>query len=64
MAEVTTIFDDTDEATDRAASLEANAQIEAGQGIPHEIVGEWLKKLANGEQGPPTFLQARSLLED
>jgi len=31
----------------------ADAEIDAGEGIPHEQVREWLKKLAKGEKVPP-----------
>ena len=56
MAQPKTIFDDVDEAIEEAAIAEANAQIDAGEGIPYEVVGEWLQKLARGEPTPPTFL--------
>jgi predicted transcriptional regulator len=56
MAQPKTIFDDVDEAIEEAAIAEANAQIDAGQGVPHEVVGEWLQKLARGEPAKPTFL--------
>ena len=56
MAQPKTIFDEADEAIEEAAMAEANAQIDAGHGIPHEVVGEWLLKLARGEAEPPAFL--------
>ena len=56
MAQPKTIFDEADEAIEEAVIAEANAQIDAGQGISHEVVGEWLLKLARGEPAPPTFL--------
>ena len=56
MAQPKTIFDDVDEAIEEASIADANAQVDAGEGIPHEVVGEWLKKLARGEPAPPTFL--------
>lgn len=56
MTQPETIFDDADEAIEEAAIARANAQIEAGEGIPHKIVGEWLKRLASGDLAAPTFL--------
>ena len=56
MAQPKTIFDETDEAVEDAAMAEANAEIDAGKGIAHEVVGQWLQKLAQGEAAPPTFL--------
>jgi len=32
---------------------EADAEIEAGLGVPHERVREWLLRLAAGERVPP-----------
>ncbi len=56
MTQRKTIFELADEAIEEAAIAEANAQIEAGQGVPHELVGEWLLKLARGEPAAPAFL--------
>lgn len=56
MVQPKTIFDDADEAIEEAAIAEANAQIDAGRGIPHEVVGEWLQKLARSETAAPSFL--------
>ena len=56
MAPPKTIFDETDEAVEDAAMAEANAEIDAGKGIAHKVVGQWLQKLAQGEAAPPTFL--------
>ena len=48
--EVESIFDlQPDEASEAAA----DAEIEAGKGVPHELVREWLLKLRNGEKVPP-----------
>jgi len=58
MAQPATVFDETDEAIEEAACLVANAQIDAGDGLSHEIVGEWLQQLARGERGPPIFLKS------
>ena len=56
MTQPKTIFDDADEAIEEAAIAEANAQIDAGEGIPHEVVGQWLQQLAQGKAVRPTFL--------
>jgi hypothetical protein len=56
MTEPQTIFDDVDEAVEQAAMAGANAQIDAGQGVPHDVVGVWLQRLAKGERAAPTFL--------
>lgn len=56
MAQPRTIFGDGDEAIEEAAIAEANAQIDAGRGIAHEVVGEWLQRLARGEAARPAFL--------
>ncbi len=56
MAQPKTIFDEADEAIEDDAIAEANAQIDTGEGIAHEVVGQWLQKLAQGETVPPTFL--------
>ena len=42
-----------DDASEAIADAEADAEIEAGLGVPHERVREWLLKLAAGEQVPP-----------
>jgi predicted transcriptional regulator len=34
---------------------EGLADVAAGRVIPHEIVAEWLTKLANGQRVPPPF---------
>lgn len=41
--------DDTEEARQDAL---ADAEIDAGKGVPHEQVREWLDKLARGERAP------------
>lgn len=33
--------------------VEAEAEIEAGYGIPHDAVRAWLKELAAGRSAPP-----------
>lgn len=42
-----------DEAEEGRLDAEADAEIEAGRGVPHERVREWLLKLARGERVPP-----------
>jgi predicted transcriptional regulator len=51
---IKSIFDiEPDEAAEAAADAAADAEIEAGKGVPHEVVREWLLKLAKGERVPP-----------
>ena len=52
MAQPKTIFDEADETLEEAAIEQARAEIVAGKGIPHEVVGEWLRRLARGENVP------------
>lgn len=42
-----------DEAAEAAADTVADAEIEAGKGVAHDVVREWLLKLAKGEKIPP-----------
>ena len=42
-----------DEAEEARLDAVAEAEIEAGQGVPHGRVREWLAKLARGEKVPP-----------
>jgi predicted transcriptional regulator len=42
-----------DEAEEVRLDAEADAEIEAGRGVPHERVREWLLKLTKGEKNPP-----------
>jgi predicted transcriptional regulator len=42
-----------DEAAEAKADAAADAEIEAGNGVPHEVVREWLLRLAKGEKTPP-----------
>jgi len=53
MAKSETIFDRSDEAVEAAAIAKARAEIAAGEGIPHEVVGVWLRRLAGGESDLP-----------
>jgi len=53
MGELKSTFDEIDEAAETRAIEEAEAEIDAGHGVPHEQVREWLKKLARGEIVPP-----------
>jgi predicted transcriptional regulator len=53
-ADKRSIFDmEPDEAQQARLEAEAEAEIEAGKGVPHERVSEWLVKLARGERVPP-----------
>jgi len=52
MAETKSIFDEIDTATEARAIAEAEAEIDAGKGVPHAKVREWLLKLAKGEVVP------------
>ena len=49
MAEQGSVFDVLDEEHEARAIARAEAQIDAGKGVPHERVREWLKQLARGE---------------
>ncbi len=42
-----------DEVEEAGLDAIADAEIEAGKGVPHERVREWLAKLAKGERLPP-----------
>jgi len=42
-----------DEANEARLDMMADAEIDAGKGVPHEKVREWLAKLAKGERAPP-----------
>ena len=54
MADTESIFDmPPDEAEDARLDSVADAEIEAGKGVPHERVREWLLKLGKGERVPP-----------
>ena len=53
MAEVKSVFDQIDDESEARAIAEAEAELDAGKGIPHEKVREWLLKLAKGEIIPP-----------
>jgi predicted transcriptional regulator len=57
MEQVGSIFDDVDEARKARAIAEARADVAAGRVVPHEVVAEWLLKLADafekGEPPPP-----------
>jgi predicted transcriptional regulator len=53
MAEVKSVFDQIDGEAEARAIVEAEAELDAGEGIPHEKVREWLLRLARGETTPP-----------
>jgi predicted transcriptional regulator len=53
-ARIESLFDiPPDDALETAADAAADADIEAGKGVPHEVVREWLARLAKGEKVPP-----------
>ncbi len=47
------VFDEIDAEVEARAIAEAEAEIDAGKGIPHEKMCEWLLKLAKGEVVTP-----------
>jgi predicted transcriptional regulator len=53
MAEPASIFDVINEDAEAKAIVQAEAEINAGKGVPHSRVREWLLKLAKGEVSPP-----------
>ena len=53
MAKTASIFDLVDDDAKRRAIEQGLAEANAGLGVPHEAVSEWLKKLARGERVPP-----------
>jgi predicted transcriptional regulator len=50
---VKSVFDQIDDEAEARAIAEAEAEFDAGEGVPHEKVREWLLKLARGEITPP-----------
>jgi predicted transcriptional regulator len=52
-AKTKSVFDEIDADIEARAIAEAEAEIDAGKGVPHEKVREWLLKLAKGENIPP-----------
>jgi len=53
MSKPKSVFDEVDEKAEARAIAEAEAEIDAGKGVPHEKVRTWLLKLADGEVLPP-----------
>jgi predicted transcriptional regulator len=53
MDEAKSIFDEVDETEETRAIAEAEAEIDAGQGVPHKKVRRWLLRLAKGKVTPP-----------
>ena len=53
MAEPKGVFDEIDDDIEARAIAEADAEIDAGKGVPHAKVREWLLKLAKGAVAPP-----------
>jgi predicted transcriptional regulator len=64
MSNTANIFDVVDDDALFRAIDEGRADVAAGRTVPHEIVREWLKNLANGEfDAPPplsTTIKPRS----
>lgn len=53
MAELKSIFEQIDPDAEAAGIAEAEAELDAGKGVLHDKVREWLLKLARGEITPP-----------
>ena len=53
MADAKSVFGEIDAEIEARAIAEAEAEIDAGKGVPHSRVREWLLKLAKGEITPP-----------
>ena len=53
MAKTKIVFDEIDADSEARAIAESEAEIDAGKGVPHAKVREWLLKLARGEIVPP-----------
>jgi predicted transcriptional regulator len=53
MPEPKSAFDEIDDNIEARAIAEAEAEIEAGKGVPHAKVRRWLLKLLTGEVIPP-----------
>ena len=53
MAEPKSVFYEIDDDIEARAIAEADAEIDAGKGVPHAKVREWLLRLAKGEVVPP-----------
>lgn len=49
------IFDIVDDEAERLAEEAANADVEAGRGVPHERVREWLKTVGTPDQKPTPY---------
>lgn len=53
MSEPATLFDHEDEDLEERALAEAEAELAAGEGVPHDKVRVWLKSLAAGRYERP-----------
>jgi len=49
MDEPKSVFNEIDKDAEQRAIEQAEAEIDAGAGVPHERVRKWLLKLARGE---------------
>jgi hypothetical protein len=47
-----------DETGETTADIAADAEIDAGHGVPHEVVRAWLLKLTKGEKLPPPIRES------
>jgi predicted transcriptional regulator len=52
MAMTKSVFDENDADIEARSIAEVEAEIDAGKGVPHAKVREWLLKLAKGENIP------------
>ena len=53
-ADINSVFETPlDDAEEARLEALADAEIDAGQGVPHAKLREWLAKLAKGESVPP-----------
>jgi len=53
MSETKSVFDEIDSDIEARAIDEAEAEIDAGRGVPHAKVRKWLLRLVKGEIVPP-----------
>lgn len=53
LAQPASIFDIEDAEAEEQALREAEAQLDNGQGVPHDRVVAWLDELAKGNKLPP-----------
>jgi len=57
-SKVESVFDQpADEAAETETDAAAEAEIEAGRGVAHDVVREWPRRLAKGEKVPPSSVR-------